>query len=126
MAEFIAMMRMEEAAADEEDFWRTNHLRRWQRDWRVFWDTSKVSVLQRWCCCCCCCCCRHILTYKLCNARACVRVPFFFSRFFFSLTNDTFFLSSVLSSSKKAVLSNNEALKFNTRKHKLAVQDESK
>jgi hypothetical protein len=44
MAEFIAMMRMEEAAADEEDFWRTNHLRRWQRDWRVFWDTSKVSV----------------------------------------------------------------------------------
>ena len=36
MAEFIAMIRMEEAAADEEDYWRTHTFARIERDWKAF------------------------------------------------------------------------------------------
>lgn len=38
------MMRMEEAAADEEEFWREHRVQRWQRDWKVFWETSKAVL----------------------------------------------------------------------------------
>jgi hypothetical protein len=63
MAEFIAMLRMEESAAEEEDYWKENTFERLQRDWSIFWQTSK------------------------------------------------------------AVLSNSEALHFNTKKHLLPVQE---
>ena len=47
MAEFIAMIRMEEAAADEEDYWRTHFWARQKRDWNLFvksWtEKEKVS-----------------------------------------------------------------------------------
>jgi len=41
MAEFIAMMRMEESAAEEEDYWKENTFERLQRDWSIFWQTSR-------------------------------------------------------------------------------------
>jgi len=34
------MMRMEESAADEEEFWRINTFKRIARDWSQFWETN--------------------------------------------------------------------------------------
>jgi hypothetical protein len=44
MAEFMTMLRMEESAADEEEFWRWNRWKRLQRDFSQFWDTSKAVL----------------------------------------------------------------------------------
>ena len=44
MAEFMTMLRMEESAADEEEYWRWNRWKRLQRDWGQFWATS-MAVL---------------------------------------------------------------------------------
>ena len=34
------MMRMEETAAEEEDYWRENWLQRWRRDYDEFFATA--------------------------------------------------------------------------------------
>jgi hypothetical protein len=44
MAEFMTMLRMEESAADEEEYWRWNRWKRLQRDWSQFWATSKAVL----------------------------------------------------------------------------------
>ena len=46
LAEFIASIRAEEAAEEEEQYWRTHPFARWGRDARHLWDKVRYGEAQ--------------------------------------------------------------------------------